>query len=43
MLGTFSLVVARKRAVVGTCPPEKTFKGGNVVIGEKSPDWHFCP
>ena len=24
-----------KRAVVGTCPPEKTFKGGNVVIGEK--------
>lgn len=43
MLGTFSLLVARKRAVVGTCPPEKTFKGGNVVIGEKVLIGTFAP
>lgn len=36
MLGTFSLPVARKRAVVGTFLSERTFKGENFVIGEKA-------
>ena len=43
MLGTFSLPVARKRAVVGTFPSERTFKGENFVIGEKVLIVTFAP
>jgi len=43
VLGTFSLPVARKRAVVGTFPSERTFKGENFVIGEKGLIGTFAP
>lgn len=43
MLGAFSLPLARRRAVIGTFPPERTFKGGNVVIGKKVLVGTFSP